>query len=123
MPWLFLGLFLAQLGNINANCTQIELRGDLENQLLDFADFGERERRVEVRVFEAELLVELGAQLACLHPRDDAGHETCRCFVGKGIMALGRMQRRRGWMRNEFRIDVEYGTGAVVTSKIQYHFR
>ena len=70
-------------------CTQIELRSDLEHQLLDFADFGECERRVEVRVFEAELLVDLGTQLACLHPRDDAGHEACVCVFGRGYDCVG----------------------------------
>ena len=70
----------------SAQCTQIELRGHFEHQLLDFADFGECERRVEVRMLEAELLVDFGAQLACLHPRDDAGHEACvRVFAGEGM--------------------------------------
>jgi hypothetical protein len=77
VSWLFLALFLAPLWAILMYCTQIELRGHFEHQLLDFADFGECERRVEVRMLEAELFVDLSAQLACLHPRDDARHEAC----------------------------------------------
>ena len=61
---------------------EVELRGHFEHQLLDLANLGQRQRRMQVRVFETKLFVDLGAQFARLHPRDDAGHETCNVCVG-----------------------------------------